>query len=200
MFQVVPILQPVMMIPALHELLRAKILDRFDSLSHIAHISCPVLMIHGLGDREIPSLHSRMLFTAAASAHGVAETPAPERAHIVHTVRRAATAPAAARAAAAAVVASKGPVETAGVRDGVAKAQMGVVEDAATLQLAKLFAACEEDAGDRWALEGKRWISTQGAARGDGAQPAGPAKVMLVEADSCSPQQRAVTRPHVRVH
>ncbi|KAJ3111268.1 hypothetical protein HDU96_005827 [Phlyctochytrium bullatum] len=68
-FQVLPILKPVDSFPALKKLLRAKILDRFDSLHHVPHLGCPLLLIHGVRDREIPHHHARWLFGAAVAAH-----------------------------------------------------------------------------------------------------------------------------------
>ena len=45
---------------------RALVLDRFDSLSKIARVRCPVFIMHGERDRIIPIRYGRALFQAAS--------------------------------------------------------------------------------------------------------------------------------------
>jgi hypothetical protein len=39
--------------------------DKFDNLAKLPHVTCPVLVIHGMDDRTIPFGHGRRLYTAA---------------------------------------------------------------------------------------------------------------------------------------
>jgi len=48
--------------------------DRFDTLSRIGQVRCPVLIVHGSEDTFIPAAHGRMLFEAA---------PDPKRLEII---------------------------------------------------------------------------------------------------------------------
>jgi hypothetical protein len=50
-------------------LLKSRIIDRFDTFSHIPHLITPLLVIHGRRDREIPIRHSRALFAHARQHH-----------------------------------------------------------------------------------------------------------------------------------
>jgi hypothetical protein len=70
LFQVLPLLKPIQYFPAIHDYLKASIQDRFDSLSHLRYLeTVPVLIVHGVKDREIPCHHSRLLFKGCVSAH-----------------------------------------------------------------------------------------------------------------------------------
>ena len=44
---------------------RGLVLDKYDSLSKIARVRCPVLMVHGQLDTVIPLVHAERLFTQA---------------------------------------------------------------------------------------------------------------------------------------
>jgi fermentation-respiration switch protein FrsA (DUF1100 family) len=39
--------------------------NRFDSLSKIGEVTCPVFLAHGTADRKIPASHSERLYEAA---------------------------------------------------------------------------------------------------------------------------------------
>jgi hypothetical protein len=49
---------------------RALVLDRFDSLSKIARVRCPVFVMHGERDRVIPVRFGHALFQAAPEPKG----------------------------------------------------------------------------------------------------------------------------------
>ncbi|KAJ3410911.1 hypothetical protein HDV05_003042 [Chytridiales sp. JEL 0842] len=152
-FQALPLLAPVAYVPALHEYLKSHIIDRFNSLSHVPHLTCPLLIIHGVKDREIPSHHSRLLFRSAVKAHANAVGL-----HI-HGVS---------------VKSKKDGVE---VEYTTTAAEMSFAKVGG-----KWLDSCEETQGN-WGLEGRRWISVRGESglkEGDGV-PVGPSKVMLLE-------------------
>jgi hypothetical protein len=54
---------------------RMVLLDRFESVAHIAHVSCPLMHVHGTRDDIIPIALGRKLFAAAPeqSETGVAK-------------------------------------------------------------------------------------------------------------------------------
>jgi fermentation-respiration switch protein FrsA (DUF1100 family) len=52
--------------------------DRYDSLTHIAEVSSPVMIVHGESDRVVPVKFGRLLFEAA---------PEPKEAHFIANAR-----------------------------------------------------------------------------------------------------------------
>ncbi|GAA5803418.1 hypothetical protein HPULCUR_008898 [Helicostylum pulchrum] len=62
-----PILSPLKRIPDLEQWLLSKLNHKFDSLSKIEHVTCPLLIIYGATDMEIPIQNSHRLFIRAVS-------------------------------------------------------------------------------------------------------------------------------------
>ncbi|KAI8073682.1 Alpha/Beta hydrolase protein, partial [Thamnidium elegans] len=62
-----PILSPLKRIPELEQWLLSKLNHKFDSLSKIEHVTCPLLIIYGATDMEIPIQNSHRLFVRAVS-------------------------------------------------------------------------------------------------------------------------------------
>ncbi|KAI8345349.1 Alpha/Beta hydrolase protein [Blakeslea trispora] len=60
-----PILSPIKRLPVVQQWLLSRLNHKFDSLSKIQHIGCPLLIIYGLGDLEIPTTNSLSLFKRA---------------------------------------------------------------------------------------------------------------------------------------
>ncbi|KAG2201817.1 hypothetical protein INT47_004374, partial [Mucor saturninus] len=62
-----PLLAPIKRIPDLEQWLLSKLNHKFDSLSRIGYIQCPLLIIYGTADMEIPIVHSQRLFQRVIS-------------------------------------------------------------------------------------------------------------------------------------
>ncbi|KAJ1555412.1 hypothetical protein HK405_001966, partial [Cladochytrium tenue] len=143
-------------------------IDRFDTLSMLPHLSCPVLLVHGAKDREIPAAHSRMLFLAGVMAHRGRPL---KRAEVAAMLREAgADAPASVAAAAS--------------RGG---SSSKCTEDAASVMVNEVFATCRvprkgTPERDRTVYASSRPDAPQNSDRGGrrGVAP-GPVRLKLVE-------------------
>ncbi|KAI8378250.1 Alpha/Beta hydrolase protein [Choanephora cucurbitarum] len=60
-----PILSPLKRLPVVQRWLLSRLNHKFDSLSKVQHVGCPLLIIYGLGDLEIPITNSLSLFKRA---------------------------------------------------------------------------------------------------------------------------------------
>ncbi|KAF1797063.1 Alpha/Beta hydrolase protein [Mucor lusitanicus] len=79
-----PILSPIKRIPALEKWLLSKLNHKFNSLSRIQDVNCPILIIYGKHDVEIPISNSQALFRHALnSTESVDALVAAKR--VVHT-------------------------------------------------------------------------------------------------------------------
>ncbi|CEP12489.1 hypothetical protein [Parasitella parasitica] len=63
-----PILSPIKRIPVLEKWLLSKLNHKFDSLSRIQSVGCPILIIYGAKDTEIPVTNSQVLFRYALNS------------------------------------------------------------------------------------------------------------------------------------
>ncbi|KAI8637878.1 Alpha/Beta hydrolase protein [Parasitella parasitica] len=63
-----PILSPIKHFPVLEKWLLSKLNHRFDSLSRIQNVGCPILIIYGTNDAEIPGTNSQALFRHALNS------------------------------------------------------------------------------------------------------------------------------------
>jgi hypothetical protein len=141
------------------DFLRASILDRFDTLSHIPHLTnCPVLLIHGALDREIPYLHSRMLFAAAMSAH--CSDSELNRREIVEITRQ---------------YLKDAYMDETSV---IISRRNNTTQSSAALKIMSVFKDCKES-DEGWKYEGRRWSSVQNNTLSGSVS--GPPKIMLLE-------------------
>ncbi|KAI8876286.1 alpha/beta-hydrolase [Backusella circina FSU 941] len=60
-----PILSPIKRFPQVENWLLSRLNHKFDSLSRIENINCPLLIVYGIGDLEIPITNSHQLFYRA---------------------------------------------------------------------------------------------------------------------------------------
>ncbi|KAI9017895.1 Alpha/Beta hydrolase protein [Phycomyces nitens] len=74
MLEIFPILGPLKYVPQLQNWVLSKLVHTFDSLSRIQHIDCPVLIVYGEADLEIPGHNSHQLFHRAIYG---SDAPAP---------------------------------------------------------------------------------------------------------------------------
>ncbi|KAJ1551042.1 hypothetical protein HK096_003508 [Nowakowskiella sp. JEL0078] len=65
MFEYIPIFAPLKLFPGLHEYLTSSLIDKYDTASKLSEIHCPILIIYGARDKEIPPRHSHILFEEA---------------------------------------------------------------------------------------------------------------------------------------
>ncbi|KAL9538394.1 hypothetical protein MBANPS3_010964 [Mucor bainieri] len=63
-----PILSPIKRLPALEKWLLSKLNHKFNSLSRIQDVNCPILIIYGKHDVEIPISNSQALFRHALNS------------------------------------------------------------------------------------------------------------------------------------
>ncbi|KAF7731581.1 hypothetical protein EC973_009345 [Apophysomyces ossiformis] len=74
LLQYIPILGPLQAMPPVQNWILSKLMHTFDSLSRIEHVHCPVLILYGASDLEIPGHNSHQLFHRAAYG---SESPVP---------------------------------------------------------------------------------------------------------------------------
>ncbi|KAI8364713.1 Alpha/Beta hydrolase protein [Radiomyces spectabilis] len=65
LLQYLPILAPLRTMPPVQNWLLSKLLHKFDSLSRIEFVGCPILITYGAKDLEIPGHNSQQLFHRA---------------------------------------------------------------------------------------------------------------------------------------
>ncbi|KAL0080304.1 secreted alpha/beta hydrolase domain-containing protein [Phycomyces blakesleeanus] len=78
MLEIFPILGPLNYVPQLQNWVLSKLVHTFDSISRIQHIDCPVLIVYGGSDIEIPGHNSHQLFHRAIYG---SDAPAPFTKH-----------------------------------------------------------------------------------------------------------------------
>ncbi|CAO3641457.1 unnamed protein product [Mucor hiemalis] len=68
-----PLLAPMKRIPFMEKWLLSSLKHNFDSLSRIEYVNCPLLIIHGTGDIEIPIENAYNMFKRATNNNGTFE-------------------------------------------------------------------------------------------------------------------------------
>lgn len=66
-----PIALPFRLIPVVSRFLQSRIVDRWDSISRVEFVHCPVLIVHGEKDRKIPIDQGRALLDAARASRAL---------------------------------------------------------------------------------------------------------------------------------
>ncbi|KAA1473802.1 alpha/beta-hydrolase [Dentipellis sp. KUC8613] len=69
LFGVFPLLSPLKTLPFAINFIRRFVLHRFDNLSKITALECPILVVHAEDDWDIPFAHSETLFGAFVEPH-----------------------------------------------------------------------------------------------------------------------------------
>jgi abhydrolase domain-containing protein 12 len=81
----IPLLKPFSYKESWSQYAQSVVSVRWNGLERIQHLKCPILLIHGQGDFELPIQFSKRLFVAAIGAEGVTlPTMVSEETHFKH--------------------------------------------------------------------------------------------------------------------
>ncbi|ORX58249.1 alpha/beta-hydrolase [Hesseltinella vesiculosa] len=75
LLEIFPLFGPLRGIGGLQDWMLSRLLHRFDSLSRISDVDCPILISHGAKDKEIPIQHAYDLFQIVSQGKSTAQPP-----------------------------------------------------------------------------------------------------------------------------